>query len=120
MSSVAVRSDVPAWGDGLLDVMVEGPEGRRLADTDLRRLFPGSALTGARLNRLTNWPRLVVRLDDPAVVCGVGDLGGITVPASRAHPAARRGVDAGTARLHHDQRRLRRRVDGEVTDVTAR
>ena len=67
MSTVAVRSDVPAWGDGLLDVMVEGPEGRRLSDADLRRLFPGSALTGVRLNRLTNWPRLVVRLNDVPV-----------------------------------------------------
>ena len=67
MSHVALRSDVPAWGDAVLDVMVEGPEGKRLPDADLRRLFPGSALTGVRLNRLCNWPRLVVRLDDVPV-----------------------------------------------------
>lgn len=67
MSNVALRADIPAWGDAVLDVMVEGPEGRRLTDADLRRLFPGTALTGVRLNRLCNWPRLVVRVDDAPV-----------------------------------------------------
>jgi hypothetical protein len=67
VSNVALRADIPAWGDGVLDVMVEGPEGSHLTDADLRRLFPGSALTDERLNRLSNWPRLVVRVDDVPV-----------------------------------------------------
>lgn len=65
MSDVRSQSEVQT--SAALDVMVEGPEGQRLTDGDLRRLFPGSALTGVRLNRLRNWPRLVVRLDDVPV-----------------------------------------------------
>lgn len=65
MSDVLSQSEVQT--SAALDVMVEGPESRRLTDGDLRRLFPGSALTGVRLNRLRNWPRLVVRLDDVPV-----------------------------------------------------
>ena len=49
-----------------LDLRVEGPEARGLTDADLRRLFPGRA-TGDRLNRLRNWPRIVVRVDDVPV-----------------------------------------------------
>ena len=49
-----------------LDLRVEGPEARSLMDADIRRLFPGRT-TGERLNRLRNWPRLVVRGDDVPV-----------------------------------------------------
>jgi len=49
-----------------LDLRVEGPEARGLTDADIRRLFPGPT-TGERLNRLRNWPRLVVRVDDVPV-----------------------------------------------------
>ncbi len=37
-----------------------------LTDADIRRLFPGRN-TGDRLNRLRNWPRIVVRIDDVPV-----------------------------------------------------
>jgi hypothetical protein len=69
VASMVSRVDPPAFGQVALDVMVEGPEARHLSDVDLRRLFPGSTLTGVRLNRLRNWPRFVVRLDD--VLLGV-------------------------------------------------
>lgn len=49
-----------------LDLRVEGPEARGLTDADIRRLFPGRT-TGERLNRLRNWPRVVVRVDDVPV-----------------------------------------------------
>src|SRR5262245_10374681 len=49
-----------------LDLRVEGPDVRGLNDTDIRRLFP-DRLTGERLNRLRNWRRLVVRIDDRPV-----------------------------------------------------
>jgi hypothetical protein len=57
------RVDDQVSGNVPLDVTVEGPDCARVSDADLRRLFPGSTLTGVRLNRLRNWPRLVVRLD---------------------------------------------------------
>ena len=60
MSHAAPRSISPV--EVALDVTIEGADGERLADGDLRRLFPGSVLTGVRLNRLHNWPRLVVRI----------------------------------------------------------
>lgn len=69
MGSMVSRVDPPAFGQVVLDVTVEGPEARHLPDVDLRRLFPGSTLTEVRLNRLRNWPRFVVRLDD--VLLGV-------------------------------------------------
>jgi hypothetical protein len=49
-----------------LDLRVEGPEARGLTDVDIRRLFPGRT-SGERLNRLRNWPRIVVRFDDVPV-----------------------------------------------------
>ncbi|MBW8712508.1 MAG: hypothetical protein JF632_00315 [Acidobacteria bacterium] len=49
-----------------LDLSVEGPEARGVTDADIRRLFPGRS-AGDRLNRLRNWPRLVVRIDDVPV-----------------------------------------------------
>jgi hypothetical protein len=49
-----------------LDLRVEGPDVRGLTDADIRRLFPGRT-TGERLNRLRNWPRVVVRVDDVPV-----------------------------------------------------
>jgi hypothetical protein len=50
-----------------LDVRVTGPDCDELSDGDLRRLFPGSSLTGARLDRLRQWPRVVVTLGDDVV-----------------------------------------------------
>ena len=49
-----------------LDLNVEGPEARGVTDADIRRLFPGRS-AGDRLNRLRNWPRIVVRIDDVPV-----------------------------------------------------
>jgi len=49
-----------------LDLRVEGPDVRGLNDADISRLFPERA-TGERLNRLRNWHRLVVRVDDRVV-----------------------------------------------------
>lgn len=49
-----------------LDLRVEGPDVRGLNDADIRRLFP-EGVTGERLNRLRNWRRLVVRIDDRTV-----------------------------------------------------
>jgi hypothetical protein len=67
VSSIVSRVDCSVPGNVALDVMIEGPEATALRDADLRRLFPGSSLTGARLNRLRNWPRFVVRLDHTPV-----------------------------------------------------
>jgi len=50
-----------------LDVRVTGPECDELSDGDLRRLFPGSSLTGSRLDRLRQWPRVVVTFGDEIV-----------------------------------------------------
>ena len=43
-----------------LDVRVCGPDCETLTPADLRRLFPGSALTEARLDRLQTWSRIAV------------------------------------------------------------
>jgi hypothetical protein len=50
-----------------LDVRVTGPDCDELSDGELRRLFPGSSLTGSRLDRLRQWPRVVVTLGDDVV-----------------------------------------------------
>jgi hypothetical protein len=47
-----------------VDVVVEGPDVGGLADVDLRRMFPERQLSGGRLNRLRNWPRVIVRIGD--------------------------------------------------------
>ncbi|HXW07609.1 MAG TPA: hypothetical protein VD833_20405 [Vicinamibacterales bacterium] len=44
-----------------LDIDVQGPDGAPVPDGDLRRLFPGTSLTERRLERLRDWPRIVVR-----------------------------------------------------------
>ena len=49
-----------------LDLRVEGPDVRGLTDAEIRRLFPAGT-SGERLNRLLNWPRVVVRVDDMPV-----------------------------------------------------
>ena len=69
MTAIVLRADVPSFERAALHVLVEGSDVRGLSDADARRLFPGSSLTGARLNRLRNWPRVVVRIDD--AVAGV-------------------------------------------------
>jgi hypothetical protein len=66
---VTARALSGAWpkrAPAELDLRVEGPDVRGLTDADIRRLFPGGT-TGARLNRLHNWPRVVVRVDDVPV-----------------------------------------------------
>jgi hypothetical protein len=42
-----------------LDVRIDGPDDL-LTHADLRRLFPGSTLTGPRLDRLRSGPRVIV------------------------------------------------------------
>jgi hypothetical protein len=50
-----------------LDVRVNGPDCDPVVDADLRRLFPGNALTHERLDRLRTWPRVVVVCGDRPV-----------------------------------------------------
>jgi hypothetical protein len=64
VTAIMSRADYPSSKRVDLDVLVEGPDLRGLTDAEVRRLFSGSTLTGARLNRLRNWPRVVVRVDD--------------------------------------------------------
>ena len=47
-----------------LEVKVLGPHCEQLSDLDLRRLFAGSSLTGQRLDRLREWPRMLVFCGD--------------------------------------------------------
>jgi hypothetical protein len=68
VTAIMSRADYPSFKRADLDVLVEGPDVRGLADADARRLFPGT-LTSVRLNRLRNWPRVVVRVDD--ILAGV-------------------------------------------------
>jgi len=66
---VTARALSGAWPKPVpadLDLRVEGPDVRGLTDAEIRRLFPAGT-TGARLNRLRNWPRVVVRVDDMPV-----------------------------------------------------
>jgi hypothetical protein len=58
----------PSPASSTLDLRLEGPDVRGLSDADVWRLFPGRT-TGARLNRLRNWPRVVVRSGE--VIVGV-------------------------------------------------
>lgn len=43
-----------------LDIRVNSPDSEPLGSADLWRLFPGAALTEARLDRLCQWPRISV------------------------------------------------------------
>jgi hypothetical protein len=63
VTSTALSGAWPTPEPAALDLRVEGPEVRGLTDADIRRLFPGRA-TAERLNRLHNWPRIVVRIDE--------------------------------------------------------
>jgi hypothetical protein len=47
-----------------LEIRVTGPDCEPVGAGDLRRLFPGSALTQARLDRLREWPRVAVMCGD--------------------------------------------------------
>ena len=51
------------WGEGT-DQSFNRSAGDPKDLADVRRLFPGSSPSGVRLNRLRNWPRVVVRVDD--------------------------------------------------------
>lgn len=66
MTSTALSGAWPTPEPVALDLQVEGPEVRGLTDADIRRLFPGQN-SGDRLNRLRNWPRIVVRIDEVPV-----------------------------------------------------
>jgi len=63
VTAIMSRADFPSIERAAVDVLVEGADVRNLTDAEVRRLFPGGTLTGARLNRLRNWPRVVVRVD---------------------------------------------------------
>jgi hypothetical protein len=43
------------------EIHVQGPDDPGLSDSDLRRLFPGSALNDRRLERLRQWSTITVR-----------------------------------------------------------
>ena len=60
-----MRSPGDAARQGL-DVRIDGPDGP-LPDADLRRLFPGSRLTGVRLDRIRACPRVIVSMGDAIV-----------------------------------------------------
>lgn len=60
-----------------LEIRVSGPDCDPLPDADMRRLFPGSMLTEARLDRLQNWSRVTVHCGDQIVAvatCNKSDL----------------------------------------------
>lgn len=44
-----------------LEATILGPHCAALDDGEVRRIFPGGALTEQRLDRLRRWPRIVVR-----------------------------------------------------------
>lgn len=50
-----------------IDVRVCGGDCEPMSDADLRRLFPGSALTQARLDRLRELPRVLVIMGERTV-----------------------------------------------------
>jgi hypothetical protein len=50
-----------------LEVTVFGPHCEPVRDRDIRRLFAGSALTQQRLDRLREWPRMLVACGDTIV-----------------------------------------------------
>lgn len=66
MTGRALSGAWPAQVPAALDLRVEGPDVSGLTDADIRRLFPGR-MSGERLNRLRNWPRVVVRVDEVPV-----------------------------------------------------
>jgi hypothetical protein len=51
----------------LLDVSILSRDGAPVSDSDLRRLFSGGSLTAARLDRLRDWPRILVGCGDRLV-----------------------------------------------------
>jgi hypothetical protein len=50
-----------------LEVRVTGPDCEPVSDADLRRIFPGGMLTQTRLDRLRQWPRVVVMCGERVV-----------------------------------------------------
>jgi len=50
-----------------LEVVVLGRDCEPMSDADLRRLFAGSTLTADRLDRLRDWPRVLVTCTDRIV-----------------------------------------------------
>ena len=53
--------------DSGLEVKVLGPHCEAITDADVRRLFAGGALTQQRLDRLREWPRMLVGCGDRVV-----------------------------------------------------
>jgi hypothetical protein len=60
METTAITSATCDQQPSRLEVRVTGPDSEPLSDAELRRLFPGSALTQSRLERLRDWPRVSV------------------------------------------------------------
>ena len=50
-----------------LEVSILSRDCQPISDPDLRRLFPGGALTAQRLDRIRDWPRLLVTVDGTVV-----------------------------------------------------
>lgn len=50
-----------------LEIQVQGPDSPAVSESDLRRLFPGAALTDRRLERLREWPTVTVSCCDRIV-----------------------------------------------------
>lgn len=60
METIAIAPPTCDEQPSRLEVRVTGPDSELLLDVDMRRLFPGGALTQARLDRLRDWPRVSV------------------------------------------------------------
>ncbi len=82
---------------------MEGPGVDGLIGVDLRRLFPGSQLNRGRLNRLRNWPRVILRIGD--VLAGVATY--TQTPFETQIPDFAISVPSG---VHADQPGLAQRV----------
>jgi hypothetical protein len=65
MRPLSIRSGQPESSP--IEVRVCGGDCEPMSDADLRRLFPGSSLTQARLDRLRDLPRVLVIMGDRTV-----------------------------------------------------
>jgi hypothetical protein len=65
--TMGTTSPLPLPDAPPFQVRVLGPDCEPLSDTDLRRLFPGAALTASRLERIAGWSRVVVACGPRAI-----------------------------------------------------